>query len=592
MQPLVLADNRRPRILLSGVFGPFGVDDAWGRKENVMELFHNQVTREQELASFRFHHRSFGLYFLAQNVDAEVTVLDFPSKRRFEQELKKGDYDVVGISFITPNFKKAQEMARLVRLHRPKAQIVLGGHGAAIPNVDKLIECDHVVRGEGIRWLRAYLGQDPNAPLRHPILPSTERQSIFGLSLPGVAASLLVPGVGCVNGCRFCATTHFFDKAYTSYVSTGAELFDLACRITDARGTNSFFVMDENFLKSQQRAQDLLDLCQERRRFFNFEVFSSAETVAAFGIENLVRLGVNFLWVGVESSSEQGNYVKNRGIDAKAMIRELRDHGISVLASGILCQEHHTPDNMQVDIDFMVDLQADFVQFMLLTGLPVTGLYREFEERGVLRDDLPWEEWHGQKHLAYRHPHFPGNEAEKWLREAFRRDYRVNSSSIYRVTETALRGYRTLLAKNYQDPCWQERLQERRQRVLEYSMILPTIARNAVNAAERERVQRLTAEIRAVLPEAFTAKSRALATGAQVLASLWKWRVKLLGDMIQPSTIVTRYDGGIEQREGVEASAANFIRLGTKLGTEWVADNLPEPAASPCARKALPIFSS
>ena len=53
------------RILLSGVFGPFGVDDDYGRRENVMELFHNQVTKAQGIASFRHHHRSFGLYFLS-----------------------------------------------------------------------------------------------------------------------------------------------------------------------------------------------------------------------------------------------------------------------------------------------------------------------------------------------------------------------------------------------------------------------------------------------------------------------------------------------------------------------------------------------
>ncbi len=68
------------RVLLAGVFGPFGVDDEYGRKENIMELFHNQVTKGQGLGSFRFQHRSFGLYFLAENIDADVTVLDFPSK--------------------------------------------------------------------------------------------------------------------------------------------------------------------------------------------------------------------------------------------------------------------------------------------------------------------------------------------------------------------------------------------------------------------------------------------------------------------------------------------------------------------------------
>ena len=63
----------RKRVLLTGVFGPFGVDDEYGRKENIMELFHNQVTKGQGIASFRFTHRSFGLYFIASNIDAEVT---------------------------------------------------------------------------------------------------------------------------------------------------------------------------------------------------------------------------------------------------------------------------------------------------------------------------------------------------------------------------------------------------------------------------------------------------------------------------------------------------------------------------------------
>jgi hypothetical protein len=40
----------RPRILLSGVFGPYGVDDEFGRRENIMELFHNQVTKAQGVA--------------------------------------------------------------------------------------------------------------------------------------------------------------------------------------------------------------------------------------------------------------------------------------------------------------------------------------------------------------------------------------------------------------------------------------------------------------------------------------------------------------------------------------------------------------
>ncbi|HEY5998600.1 MAG TPA: cobalamin-dependent protein, partial [bacterium] len=475
------AVGRRQRVLLSGVFGPFGVDDAFGRRENIMELFHNQVTRGQGVASFRFHHRSFGLYFLAANVDADVTVLDFPSRRRFVRELRRG-WDVVGISFIAPNFVKAREMARLARLHAPGATIVLGGHGAAIEGIEESIVCDHVVRGEGIGPLRRLLGQDPDAPIVHPALPSTERQSILGVPLLGRTASLLVPGLGCVNGCRFCSTTHFFGKTYTPYLRTGRDLFAACCRIADLRGTDDFFVMDENFLKDTARARELLAEMERHRRFFRFQVFSSAEAITAFGLDELVRLGVTFVWMGVECKSRQANFAKNSGVDPRALVRALRDRGINVLASGILCMEHHTPDNIQEDIDHLTDLEADFVQFMLLTPLPVTELYREKQAAGLLREELPYEEWHGQKMLNWRHPHFPADEAERWLRRAFRQEYEENSSSMLRVADTALRGYEALAALEQTDACLEARLAQMRARAREYSLILPAIARTAVNS--------------------------------------------------------------------------------------------------------------
>jgi hypothetical protein len=531
--------SKRKKILLSGVFGPFGVDDAYGRKENIMELFHNQVTKAQGVASFRFHHRSFGLYFIAENIDADVTVLDFPSRRRFERELSKG-YDIVGLSFIVPNFIKAKEMARLVRLRAPHAEIVLGGHGAAIEGVGELIDCDHVVKGEGIRWFREHLGQNVDAPIHHPTLPTTELQQIFGIPIPGVTSNLLVPGVGCVNGCSFCSTTHFFGKTYTPFVRTGKEMFETARRIADERGTDIFYVMDENFLKNKDRAMELVEEMERHGRFFNFYLFSSAETIVSFGIENLVRLGVVSIWIGFESKSRQNLFSKNEGIDGKKLVAELRDHGISVLASGILCMEHHTPDNMQADIDYLVGLESDLVQFMLLLPLPVTGVYADFKKRGLIDFDIPLEEWHGQKTLTWRHPAFGAGDAGKWLDAAFRQDYEMNSSSLYRYCETALRGYRTLAAKTGRDANLDARLAQFREKIGQYGLTLGAIAKFAVNDLERTRARALEVEIRRELGP-LSLRGRVERTGATGLATAWNLRLKLFGDGLQPKTIVTKY---------------------------------------------------
>jgi hypothetical protein len=565
------------RMLLAGVFGPFGVDDEFGRKENIMELFHNQVTKGQGAASFRFHHRSFGLYFLAANVDADVTVLDFPSRERFIRELKAG-YDVVGISFIAPNFLKAKEMARLTRIHAPHARIVLGGHGAAMEGLEQLIDCDHVVRGEGIRALRSFLGQDPDAPIVHPVLPSAERESILGVPLLGGSASLLVPGVGCVNGCSFCSTSHFFGKSYTPFLSTGRELFETACAIADARGTDDFFVMDENFLKDGRRAAELLAEMERHRRFFGFHIFSSAEAINSFGIDNLVRLGVSFLWIGVESSNQQGNYAKNAGVNARHLVKELRDRGISVLASGILCAEHHTPENIGTDIDFMVGLESDMVQFMLLTPLPVTSLYRDMQRRGVLRDELPWEEWHGQKELSWRHPAFPGDAAERWMERAFRQDYEVNSSSLYRVIDTAFRGYQRLAAMPRRDACLEHRLRRLAKRVRDWSPILAELAVNGVNDVERGRARELDEAVCAALGRPGI-RGRTLRTLARACAATWRARLRLVGDSIQPRTIVTHF-----RASGAGARTVPVVPVRHRVAEEAprsraaAASRLPEPA--------------
>lgn len=532
------APTRRKRILLSSVFGPYGVDDAYGRKENIMELMHNQVTRGQGLASFRFQHRSFGLYFLAANVDADVTILDFPSKQRFTQELA-GDYDMVGISFIAPNMIKAQEMARLTRQHAPEAAILLGGHGATMDNIATLVDCDHVCRGEGIAWLRRLLGQDPDAPITHPTLPSSERQRIFGVPVPGPSASLLVPGVGCVNGCSFCCTSHFFDKRYTPFLSTGQELFDTACRIADERDSDDFFVMDENFLKSGERASELMRLMEHHRRPFRFEIFSSAEAITAFGVDNLARLGVNFVWLGAESSMPGAGFVKNQGIDLQALVAQLRERGILVLASGILCMEQHTPDNVQQDIDYMCNLAADFVQFMLLTPLPTTGLYRDMERRGLLRDDLAWEDWHGQKELGYKHPAFGPGEPARIIDRAFAEEYERNGSSMLRVIETSMRGVLHLRARPERDWLWQKRLSQLEEQTRRWSLMMHVIKRFAVNHGEYERAlaleQAITTELGALSP-----LQKATQIGALAAAHAWRVRVALRGDHLAHRTIVTR----------------------------------------------------
>ena len=99
-------------------------------------------------------HRSWGIKMIQHNITAPCTVLDFPDRRAFEKELKRHAYDIVGISSIIVNVGKVREMCRIVREVSPQSVIVVGGHVAAIPGLDYMINADHIVRGDGISWMR------------------------------------------------------------------------------------------------------------------------------------------------------------------------------------------------------------------------------------------------------------------------------------------------------------------------------------------------------------------------------------------------------------------------------------------------------
>jgi hypothetical protein len=92
-------------------------------------------------------------------------LLDFPTREKFAKELTENQYDIVGISSITVNVGKVRELS-------PGSTILVGGHVAAIPEINDMVDADHIVRGDGIAWMRGFLGEDVHAPVRRPHIVS------------------------------------------------------------------------------------------------------------------------------------------------------------------------------------------------------------------------------------------------------------------------------------------------------------------------------------------------------------------------------------------------------------------------------------
>jgi len=489
----------RARVLLSSVFGPYAQDDKFGsRAINPMELYHNQVTRAQGPFSLRMFHRSWGIMMIQANISAPCTVLDFPTREAFARELASADYDIVGISSIIVNVGKVREMCRLVRERSPHSVIVVGGHVTAIPGIEKLVDADHYVRGEGIAWMRRYLGEDETSPVRHPQIVSGLKTRSLGMTLPerrGATAATVIPSVGCPMGCNFCTTSSFFGGKgkFHNFYETGDELFELMEGFESSMKVQTFFIMDENFLLHRARAMCLLERMKAAGKSWGMAVFASANAIRKYSMKELVELGVSWIWMGLESA--ESRYTKLQGTDTLELTRELRSHGIRVQGSTIIGLEHHTPDNIEGEIERAIRHDTDFHQFMLYTPVPGTPLYSEMKQQGRLLD-VDLADIHGQHKFNFQHAAISRDESKRLLDWAFLRDFEQNGPSLYRMCRTMLQGWKRY--RDYPDPRVRERFAREMSKLRSgYNASLWAMERQFREVSETvsARIQALRAEV-------------------------------------------------------------------------------------------------
>jgi hypothetical protein len=335
-------------------------------------------------------------------------------------------------------------MCRMVRRISPKSIIVIGGHVAAIPGIDRIVDADHLVRGDGISWMRRYLGEDEGAPIRHPEIISGFGARTMGMKLPGAkgaVAATIIPSVGCPMGCNFCTTSAFFGGKgkFLNFYDTGEELYGVMAEMERKLRVKSFFMMDENFLLHKRRAMELLGFMKRDAKPWALYVFSSANAISQYSIRELVELGVSWIWMGLESP--RSSYVKLNGADTLKLTAELHKHGIKVLGSTIVGLEHHTPENIRQEIEHAVAHNTDFHQFMLYTPVPGTPLFAQMTEEGRMLEGVDLADIHGQDRFNFQHAAISREESKHWLDWAFRRDYERNGPSIYRICRTTMEGW-------------------------------------------------------------------------------------------------------------------------------------------------------
>ncbi len=415
--------SRSPKVLLTSVCRPLG--PAHGDAPSVgYEVLHGQVTRAQGVFSPRSVNFTYGLDYIAANLDAPAVVLQYPSHRELIRELKKGP-DYVGVSFNLVLFHRMKEVVALVRKHAPRAKIVLGGYGTVLDDATLAPYGDYFCRGEGVAFFRALLNEPPRPmPYDHPLV----MLSLKVFSMPMDRTGVIFAGLGCPNGCDFCCTSHYFKRRHIRLLPTGDDIFRVVERYLEVDPHMSMAILDEDFLLAKDRATRMRELVLARGTPLSIFAFASVKALSRFTPQELLETGVDGVWVGYEG--KRSGYAKQQGKPIEELIPELRSHGITVLSSMILGFEYHTPEIIREEMAEFLALRPTYGQFLIYGPTPGTPFYERVMQEGRLRPEMLadperyYRNCDGFTSMVV-HPTMKPGEIEALQRECFDTDFRA-----------------------------------------------------------------------------------------------------------------------------------------------------------------------
>jgi haloalkane dehalogenase len=432
--------SRTPKVLLTSVCRPLGA--AEGDAPSVgYEVLHGQVTRAQGIFSPRSVNFTYGLDYIAANLDAPAVVLQYPSHRELIRELKKSP-DYVGISFNLVLFHRMKEVVALIRQHAPRAKIVLGGYGTVLDDATLAPYGDYFCRGEGVAFFRALLNEPPRPmPYDHPLV--TLNLKVF--SVPMDRTGVIFAGLGCPNGCDFCCTSHYFKRRHIRLLPTGDDIFRVVERYLEIDPNMSLAILDEDFLLAKDRANRMRELVLARGTPISMFAFASVKALSRFTPQELLETGVDGVWVGYEG--RRSGYSKQQGKPIEELIPELRSHGITVLSSMILGFEYQTPEIIREELKEFLDLRPTYPQFLIYGPTPGTPFYERILREGRMRPEMLANPEDYYRHCdgftsMVVHPTMTGREIESLQQECFDADYRTNGPSILRSVEVWFQGWK------------------------------------------------------------------------------------------------------------------------------------------------------
>jgi len=204
---------------------------------------------------------------------------------------------------------------------------------------------------------------------------------------------------GCPYDCSFCSVTGMFGKRYR-FRSTASVIAELE-RYDPSR---LVFFYDDNFAANSRRTRELLQAMIDRGLRFAWSTQVRADIARDPELLDLMeRAGCRTVFIGFESVDPRALAEMKKGQSVDEMrhaVHELRRRGIHVHGMFVFGFDADSPLTVKATVDFAIRERIDSAQFLLLTPLPGSELFRRLTAEGRL-NERDWDDYDAH-HVTFR----------------------------------------------------------------------------------------------------------------------------------------------------------------------------------------------
>jgi len=374
---------------------------------------------------------SLGLLYIATSIlrrtDWQVELLDCKAENitydTLEEEIQKRNPDVVGIQVLTFTSIDAILTAKTVKSINPRIYVIFGGpHVNIYPQESLSMPCvDFIILGEGeysvcefLEALRAKtdfgtikgLGYKKHGELcinpqqkfisNLDALPYPDRtllkwERYFSIASEHSPITTMISSRGCPFHCLYCYRPHLGKE----FRARSAENVVQEMSICQKMGIKDIFFYDDTFTVDRRRVLDICDLIVKQKVSIDWDVRAHINTVDEVILSKMAQAGCRRIHFGVESGTPEIQKVLKKDLDlnkVKRVFSEAKKAGLKTLAYFMLGCPTETKKQIEQTVNFMLELNTDFVHISVATPFPSTEMYTLGFTQGLYQKDF-WREF-------------------------------------------------------------------------------------------------------------------------------------------------------------------------------------------------------